>query len=96
MVSTTGGDIDPGIALTNVLSRMADRRYEQVQKELTLGRSQVIILVSFGRIGTGDKQTFQNAIWRMKDRMPEAKLIIVTRWAPVTDFRKYVEDPLQV
>ena len=32
----------------------------------------------------------------MKDRMPEAKLIIVTRWAPVSNFKRYVEDPLQV
>ena len=92
----TGGDIDPGVAMTNVLSRMAERRYEQVQAGLTLGRSQVIVLVIFGRIGTGDKQMFQNAIWRMKDKMPEAKLIIVTRWAPVTDFQKFVDDPLQV
>ena len=37
----TGGDIDPGIALTNVLSRIAQRRYEQIQTGLSLGRSQV-------------------------------------------------------
>ena len=47
----TGGDIDPGVAMTNVLSRMAERRYEQVQAGLTLGKSQIIVLVSFGRIG---------------------------------------------
>ena len=31
----------------------------------------------------------------MKDRNPEAKLIIATRWAPVSDFYKYVQDPKQ-
>ena len=31
----------------------------------------------------------------MKDRNPEAKLIIATRWAPVSDFYQYVQDPKQ-
>ena len=52
-------------------------------------------MVTFGRIGSDDKQLFQNAIWRMKDRNPEAKLIIATRWAPISDFYQYVQDPKQ-
>ena len=72
----TGGDIDPGVSVTNVLSIMAEKQYEQIQTNTNLGRAQVVILVSFGRIGTEDKRLFQNAIWRMKDRMPETKLII--------------------
>ena len=75
----TGGDIDPGVALTNSLSRLAKRRHEQIDMETTLGRSQVVILVSFGRISTSDRQLLQNSIYRMKSRMPEAKLIIATR-----------------
>ena len=31
----------------------------------------------------------------MRDRNPEAKLIIATRWAPVSDFYQYVQDPKQ-
>ena len=31
----------------------------------------------------------------MRDRNPEAKLIIATRWAPVSDLYKYVQDPKQ-
>ena len=60
----TGGNIDPGIAITNVLSRMAERRYVNVQDDLTLARSQVIVLVTFGRIGTDDKTILINAITR--------------------------------
>ena len=60
-----------------------------------MGRSQVVILISFGRIGTNDRRNFQNAIWRMKDRMPDAKILILTRWAPISDFVKFVDDPDQ-
>ena len=61
----------------------------------TLGRGQVIVLISFGRIGLSDQQMLHNAIWRMRDRMPESKLIIATRWAPVNEFNKYVNDAKQ-
>ena len=91
----TNGNIDPGIAITNVLSRMAERRYQNVQDDLTLARSQVIVLISFGRIGTDDKTILINAIIRMKERHPGAKLIIVTRWAPITEFARYVHDAKQ-
>jgi hypothetical protein len=91
----SGGDVDPGVSITNVLSRMAKRRYNQLNQELTLGRSQVIVLILFSRVGSDDKQLFHNAIWRMKDRMPEAKLIIASRWAPVNEFTDYVDDPNQ-
>ena len=40
---------------------------------------QVIVLITFGRIGSDDKNIFQNAVWRMKERYPEAKLIVATR-----------------
>ena len=40
----TGGDIKPGVAMTNVLSRMATRRHDHVQNGLSLGRSQVKIM----------------------------------------------------
>merc|ERR1711879_1123888 len=66
----TGGDIDPGVALTNVLSRMAKRRYDQLQSSSTFGKSQIVIMVSFGRISTNDRQDFKNAVWRMKNRSP--------------------------
>ena len=43
----TGGDIKPGVAMTNVLSRMATRRHDHVQNGLSLGRSQVKIMRNF-------------------------------------------------
>ena len=91
----TGGDIDPGVALTNVLARMATRRYEQMKSSTTFGKSQVVILISFGRISTSDRQDFKNAVWRMRSRTPESKLIIVTRHAPISDFVEFVDDPKQ-
>lgn len=90
-----GDDIDPGVALSNSLARLAERRHVQLEQGTTFGRSQVVILITFGRINSADKQVFQNALWRMKDRMPESKLIVATRWAPVNDFKKYVSDPNQ-
>ena len=70
-------------------------RYDQIQDESTRGKSQVVVLVSFGRIGTNDRQDFKNAVWRMKGRTPETKLIIVTRHSPISDFIEFVDDPKQ-
>lgn len=90
-----GDDIDPGVALSNSLSRLAERRHVQLEQGTTFGRGQVVLLVTFGRVNSADKQRFQNALWRMKERMPEARLIVATRWAPVNDFIKFVNDPYQ-
>ena len=32
LIATMGGDIDPGVAISNALARIAQRRYDQIQK----------------------------------------------------------------
>lgn len=93
ILAPTGGDVDPGVALTNSLARMAARQADWLEKGVSQGRSQVVVLVLFGRVASNDRQALSNAVWRMRDRMPEAKLMIATRWAPIRDFFDYVTDP---
>ncbi len=75
--------------------RIAERRYDQLNRGLTLGRSQAVVLVLFGRVENEDRQWLHNAIYKMRERTPEMRLIIATRWAPVNEFVPYVVDPNQ-
>ena len=49
--------------------------------------------VSFARIATPDRQPLRTALWRLRDSKSDARLLILTRWAPPNDFYDFVEDP---
>ena len=87
------GDLDPPLVLETVASRIHTRQVERELKGYGDGRAQVVVLILFGQIATGDIAEFNDAVYRVRRYYPSVRLLIATRWASPQEFYEYVLYP---
>ncbi len=57
------------------------------------GRALAIVLFSFGRVSSDDRQRLSDAVFRVRRYYPAVRLLVATRWAPPEEFEDLVLFP---
>jgi hypothetical protein len=87
------GTVDPAKTLEVTASRLISRAIERQNNEMSAGKALVILMMMFGRIPTGDKKKFNDAVYRIRRNYPSVHLLLATRWAPESEYAPYVLFP---